>query len=304
MSDPLNTTRRRRIWIDTDPAITSGNGEVDDGFALLQALHSPEFDIVGISAVFGNTDIENTFHMAQEIVRRAGRTDIPVYKGHGTEGQKGRNPATEAMLTALTSGPLTIVALGPLSNVASALSLSGANLSNVEEVVFVGGRRVGLQFRATPDQETPFRDLNFELDPQAGVDLLKFGVPITLAGWEVSSKMWLTNEHLETLRTDGNETVCWLAKKSQDWHDNWVKNFKAPGFTPFDTLAVGWLLCPDLFEALHWPAEIRVTPERPFFEADPKFGGAPVTYLKNVDNERFRDDLMARLLNGATGQTD
>lgn len=296
MTGDITDPKPRRVWIDTDPAITSGNGEVDDGFALLQALHSPELDVVGISAVFGNTDLANTYPMAKEIVTRAARADIPVYKGHSAEGQRAANDATAALNAALAEAPLTIIALGPLTNIAAALSQPGTRLENVKEIVFVGGRRVGLEFRATPDQETPFRDLNFELDPHAGAELLNLGVPMTLAGWEVSSQMWLANTHLDMLRAKGNDAVRWLADKSQAWLDNWVANFKAPGFTPFDTLAVGWLLQPYLFEAEHWPAKVEFTPERPLFHADPSFEGPTFTYLKSVDNTAFRDDLMARLL--------
>ncbi|MEM7005042.1 MAG: nucleoside hydrolase [Pseudomonadota bacterium] len=287
---------RRRVWIDTDPAITSGNGEVDDGYALLQALRSPELDVVGVSAVFGNTDIDNTYPMAQEILARAGREDVPVYRGHGARGERGANEATDALLTALDTSQLTIIALGPLTNVAAALGQTGAELYHVDEIVFVGGRRVGLEFRATPDQADPFRDLNFELDPEAADELLKLNVPMTLAGWEVSSTMWLTNDHLETLRGDGDAVAEWLADQSQAWLDNWVANFKAPGFTPFDTLAVGWLLRPELFEARRLPAEVLFTPERPLFHADQAIDGRDIIYLPSVDNDRFRDDLMARLL--------
>ncbi|MEM8635821.1 MAG: nucleoside hydrolase [Pseudomonadota bacterium] len=287
---------RRRVWIDTDPAITSGNGEVDDGYALLQALRSPELDVVGVSAVFGNTDIDNTYPMAQEILARAGREDVPVYRGHGARGERGANEATDALLTALDTSQLTIIALGPLTNVAAALGQTGAELYHVDEIVFVGGRRVGLEFRATPDQADPFRDLNFELDPEAADELLKLNVPMTLAGWEVSSTMWLTNDHLETLRRDGDAVAEWLADQSQAWLDNWVANFKAPGFTPFDTLAVGWLLRPELFEAHRLPAEVLFTPERPLFHADQAINGRDIIYLPSVDNDRFRDDLMARLL--------
>ncbi len=285
-----------RIWIDTDPAITSGNGEVDDGYALLQALWSPEFEIAGISSVFGNTDLYNTYPMTKNLVMRAGRAEVPVYRGHGAEGLRTSAPAIDALQEALEQGPLTIFALGPLTNVAAALTMENVNLSNVEEVVFVGGRRVGLEFRATPQQAEPFRDLNFELDPHAAADLLKLNIPITLAGWEVSSKMWLSEKDLQKLRTDGNETARWLADASQAWHDSWTQSFQAPGFTPFDTLAIGWKLVPELFDALKCPAEVIFTPKRPLFHVDRSIKGPTVTYLKSVNNERFRDDLMARLL--------
>ena len=287
---------KRRIWIDTDPAMTSGNGEVDDGFALLQALRSPELEIAGISAVFGNTSLPDTYAMAKEIVARAGTDDIPVFKGHAEEGQRRTNPAIEALVKAANEGPLTIAALGPLTNVAAALRHPDIKLANIKEIVFVGGRRQGLEFRATPDQEVPFRDLNFELDARAAEELLTYCVPITLAGWEVSSEMWLTNEDLEILRTRGDAVTKWLSITAQVWLDNWVAAFKAPGFTPFDTLAIGWLVEPNLFEAYHWPANVTFTPERPLFHVGPDIDGRPLTYLRSVDNKRFRKDLMSRLL--------
>lgn len=285
-----------RVWIDTDPAILHGNGEVDDGYALLQAMKSPELDIVGISAVFGNTEIVNTYAMAQDIVGRTNNETIPVYRGHGQAADRRANPATEALRAAVADGPLTIIALGPLSNIAAALCEPGADLSNVKEIVFVGGRRVGLEFRATEYQETPFRDLNFELDPHAAKDLLLLGVPITFAGWEVSSQMWLTDQDLQKLCAQGDTTTRWLAEGSQDWLRMWTEDFSAPGFTPFDTLAVGWLLRPDLFETHNWPAEVIFTPERALLHADPAIDGAMVTYLRHVDNRQFNRDLMSRLL--------
>ena len=119
---------------------------------------------------------------------------------------------------------------------------------------------------------------------------------MTLAGWEVSSKMWLTQSDLDLLRSDGDASVKWLSEYSQAWHDSWVENFQAPGFTPFDTLAIGWLLCPDLFEAVSWPSEVIFTPERPLYHVDPSLDGPKATYLRGVDNDAFRADLMARLL--------
>ncbi len=76
----------------------------------------------------------------------------------------------------------------------------------------------------------------------------------------------------------------------------WTEDFSAPGFTPFDTLAVGWLLRPDLFETHNWPAEVIFTPERALLHADPAIDGAMVTYLRHVDNRQFNRDLMSRLL--------
>ncbi|MEM9899431.1 MAG: nucleoside hydrolase, partial [Pseudomonadota bacterium] len=240
-------------------------------------------------------EIEKTHAMTLEIVRRAG-VDIPVFRGHGVEGERGVCPAVEGLVAALEVGPLTIIALGPLTNIAAALSQPDVRLDHVEEIVFVGGRRIGLEFRATPDQDTPFRDMNFELDANAAEALLALGVPMTLAGWEVSSQMWLSADDLESLRRDGAPVVAWLSEMSGDWLSNWVEMFKALGFTPFDTLAVGWLLRPDLFESFTAPARVEYTPERPVFHVDEGLKGHNVRYLRGVDNQAFRADLMDRMM--------
>ena len=287
---------RRRVWIDTDPAVTAGNGEVDDAFALIQALRSPELEIVGISAVFGNTDIDHTYAMAKEILARAGRNDVPVYRGCGESGDRQSNAATEALREALASAPLTIAALGPLTTIAAALGQAGAAIAHVTEIIFVGGRREGLEFRATPTQAQPFRDLNFELDSPAAAQLLALNLPLTLAGWEVSAKMWLTPADLDRLAVEGDACAQWLAASARDWQADWQRNFAAPGFTPFDTLAIGWMLAPELFETHHWPAQVFQDGKHAMLIADPKLQSSTATYLRSVDNDAFRADLMGRLL--------
>jgi inosine-uridine nucleoside N-ribohydrolase len=287
---------RRRIWIDTDPAITAGNGEVDDAFALIQALRSPELEIVGISAVFGNCEIDHTYPMAQEIVRRAGRDDVPVHRGcdeiiAGTVS----NAATEALTAAIGEAPLTILALGPLTTIAATLGARPDLIVCVEEIIFVGGRRPGLEFRATPEQPKPFRDLNFELDPAAAATLITLGAPMTFAGWEVASKMWVTPTDLDWLAASGDDCAQWLAQSARKWQAEWQRVFSAPGFTPFDTLAVGWLVAPALFSAHNCHAHISLSDAVPMLIAEPNPNGV-VTYLNAVDNNAFRSDLLARLI--------
>ena len=291
---------RRRVWIDTDPAVSDGNGEVDDAFALIQALRSPELDVVGISAVFGNTKIDHCYAMAQEIVTRAGRSDVPVYRGCGEKGDRSANPATDALCAALAEAPLTIIAIGPLTSIAAALSQPGAVLANVEELIFCGGRRIGLEFRVSPMQPRSFPDMNFECDPSAAEELLALGVPMTLAGWEVCSEMWLTPADLDRLRDEGDECAAWLAASARKWMGKWQKELGTPGFTPFDALSVGWLLVPALFTHMQWPTGFDHEGEKPLFWADPGLAGPKATYLRSVDNDAFRADLMARLLSGQT----
>lgn len=288
----------RRVWIDTDPAVTSGNGEVDDVFALVQALRSPELEIVGISAVHGNASRDHGFTMAKDLVRRCGRDDVPVYAGSASADDAADNEATIAMRTALAAEPLAIAALGPITNVSVALAHPDAALANLEEVVFVGGRRDGLEFLAVPHQTKPFRDFNFEQDVAGTQTLIDLGMPLVLAGWEVASELWLTPAHLDGLRDSGDACAAWLADSARRWQKRWVEELGAPGFTPFDTLAIGWLTHPELFETHDWPTAIRHEGSPPLLVSDPAIEGPNALYLRSVDVEPMRAELLARLVAG------
>jgi inosine-uridine nucleoside N-ribohydrolase len=285
-----------RVWIDTDPAVTSGNGEVDDVFALVQALRSPELEIVGISAVHGNASRDHGFAMAKELVARCGRDDVPVYAGCDSADDTADNEATMAMRAALAAGPLAIAALGPITTVTVALAHPDTMLANVEEVVFVGGRRKGLEFLAMPHQTKPFRDFNFEQDVAATQTLLDLGVPLVLAGWESASQLWLTPAHLDDLRDSGDACAAWLAESARKWQGRWVNDLGAPGFTPFDTLAIGWLTHPALFKTHDWPLAIEHDGDRPLLVSDPAIAGPTALYLRSVKVEPMRAELLARLI--------
>ncbi len=288
----------RRVWIDTDPAVTSGNGEVDDVFALVQALRSPELEIVGISAVHGNASRDHGFAMAKELVVRCGREDAPVYAGCASADDTADNEAIIAMRAAIAAGPIAIAALGPITTVAAVIAHRDAMLANVEEVVFVGGRRKGLEFLAVPHQTKPFRDFNFEQDVAGTQRLIDLGVPLVLAGWESASQLWLTPAHLDGLRDSGDPCATWLADSARKWQKRWIDDLGAPGFTPFDTLAIGWLTHPELFETHDWPIAIQHDGERPLLVSDPEIKGPKALYLRSVHVEPMRGELLARLAAG------
>jgi inosine-uridine nucleoside N-ribohydrolase len=286
---------KRRVWIDTDPAVTAGNGEVDDAFALVQALRSPELSIVGISATHGNASRDHGLAMARDVVRLTGRSDARVYPGCADPDDTADNEATIALRAALAQSPLVIAALGPITTVAAALAHPDAARANVEEIVFVGGRRRGLEFRAVPHQKKPFRDFNFESDVAATQKILDLKLPLTLAGWESASTLWLTPAHLNELRDSGDGCAVWLATNARGWMHRWTAELAAPGFTPFDTLAIGWLLRPELFVAETMPVTIEQEGERPLLIADASSSGPTAHYLRTVKADAMRADLLARL---------
>ena len=101
---------RRDCWIDTDTSITMG--EVDDGYALVQAFNSPELRVRGVSSVFGNESLEITHSDATEVVRRFGPPGMPVHRGASGPDELGtRNSAVDGMAAALKEAPMHIIAV-------------------------------------------------------------------------------------------------------------------------------------------------------------------------------------------------
>lgn len=257
------------VWIDTDPAVGVPRADVDDGLALIQAFHSPELEVVGVSTVFGNAPGEKTGPIGREIVRRFGPPGLPVHEGADSKAPCGdlasATDAVRALAAALEARRLTILAIGPVTNVADLLRLHPALAARIDEIVMVAARRPGQVFLSAPGQPAAFPDLNFECDPEGMQVLLDSDVPLTFAPWEVSSHVWLDADDLD--RLDGaSETGTWIAQQSRDWLALWTDDLKAPGFNPFDTLAVARVTHPQCL-ATH---DVGVAIEPPEGEGPPQ----------------------------------
>lgn len=298
------------VWIDTDPSVAPGGHEVDDGFALIQAFHSSELEIRGVSAVFGNAELKVAFPIAQEIVGRFGPKRLDVHAGASGADQLGNETAaSRALAEALAKEKLTVLALGPVTNVATVLKNHPELCARINEVIAVAGRRPGQRFTSGIKQSKPFRDFNFEMDPDGFQVLLDTNVPVTLAPWEVSSKVWLKNSDLKMLET-GNEATQWLFKPASDWLELWQEKFGTDGFNPFDTLAIAYLTSPQMIESEEIPAEIKVLPddvnqtkqtsgkilEKPYLLVSKETSSKRKVRYCFSPSQEFKGDLMSRLL--------
>jgi pyrimidine-specific ribonucleoside hydrolase len=251
----------KAVWIDTDPSVQLGGHEVDDGVALIQAFHSPELAIRGVSVVFGNAPFEIAWPMGQQIVRRFGPQNLGIYPGAANAKQLGaETAAVRAMAAALRKEKLILFALGPVTNVASLLKLHPELHRNIIEIIAVAGRRPQQRFISKPDQPRPFRDFNFELDAPGFQVLLDSNVPLTLAPWEVSSKVWLRETDLQRW-ANGNEATKFLHAPASDWLKKWQRDLGLDGFNPFDTLAIGYVTSPRLITSEVLPAIIQTLPD-------------------------------------------
>ena len=302
----------RRIWMDIDPSTAPGGYALvinDDGLALVQALHSPEVTVRGVSAVFGNGELRETLPVATELVDRFGPPTLRAYGGAASAAELGQaTDASRAIVAALERESLTILALGPVTNVATVVRTRPDLHERIEAIVAVAGRRPGQRFVASTTTSEPLMDLNFELDAPGVQVLLDSSISLVLAPFEISSKVLLNEKDIARLE-GGDEAVRWLAAPAAEWLNWWKARFSTDGFYPFDTLAVGYLTTPDWLQCEDLPVEIQrypddvkvpsmgdLAPEKPYLVVSADLAATrQVRYCFDVD-PAFGDDLIDRLL--------
>ncbi|MCZ6464252.1 MAG: nucleoside hydrolase [Proteobacteria bacterium] len=295
------------VWVDTDTAIGVPGADVDDALALIQAFHSPEIRVRGVSSVYGNAPLDKTHPIASEVVDRFGPPGLRVSRGAASADDLGtENDAVRALAAALDERPLAILALGPLTNLGTLVHLYPELVPRIRSLVAVAARRPGQRFVSVDAQPRPFPDLNFDCDPPAMQALLDSGIELIFAPWEVSSHVWLTGRDLDQLEESG-ETGSYIARHSRSWLEIWQKDLGAPGFNPFDTLAVAWATHPHRlrhFEAGVWiedgpddtatPEEQAAGKQKPHLLVDARRTGRSATYCFEPSPD-FKRLLLERL---------
>jgi len=241
----------KKIWIDTDLAVgkerigREGYSDVDDGYAIIQLIKSTEVEIKGMSAVFGNTSIENAYELSQFMSKEFAGNKIPVYKGAGEKLQlekAGTNEAVEALAEALKKEKLTIMAIGPATNIGLLLLIYPELAKKIEEVVLVAGRRKPTDYFSIGNKGRKAKDMNFDFCNDSFRLLFQYNLLVTLCPFEISNKVWLTNEDIDAL-SEGDEATQWLAKESRNWIEQWKEQGET-GFNPFDVLASHYIIAP------------------------------------------------------------
>ncbi len=213
----------RKILIDTDPG-------VDDSMAILFALRSPELEVIGLTAVFGNTDVEVTAQNALRLVELEGHGHIPVARGagvplsipprsrgkmvHGDDGMGMTHPpAPKGKLAGVHAaqfivdtvlahpGEITLVPVGPLTNIALAVRLEPRIVTRVKEVVIMGGAAT------VPGNASPVAEANIHNDPHAASIVFSAGWPLTMVGLDVTTRTIMSKKFLDEIGKAGNKAT-------------------------------------------------------------------------------------------------
>ncbi len=262
----------RRLIIDTDPGI-------DDAMAIYLALASPELEVAGLTTVFGNVDVELATTNALRLLEIASRGDIPVaagagapiasdYRGpiphiHGADGQGDTHlpPATAAaapetaveFLIEASHGerPLTLLALGPLTNLALAVEQDPGLADRLEEVVVMAGNALG------PGNATPAAEANVWNDPEAA-DLVFGRFPrLAMVGLDVTHEVLMSGDEIATLHRAPTATARHLGAVVNKYLEFFRQNQGRDGIVIHDPTAVVYLVDRTLFTTRQWPVRVE-----------------------------------------------
>jgi len=244
--------RPDRIWIDTDPACGNGpRSDPDDCLALRMLARADGIELTGVSTVFGNAGIEVTDRIARDLAARLAASGYPL-----PDIVRGAAAATDtdteahaALANALASGRMTILALGPLTNIAAALRAEPSLADRVDRIVAVMGQHPGHLFHPSEGRGDGvlfghgpiFSDLNFRKDPKAVSFLLSTDVPITLIPYEAARDVMVTSEDLDRIAAT-DAAGAWVARGAEEWLAFWQGEVGLDGFYPFDLVAARYVL--------------------------------------------------------------
>lgn len=265
----------RKLIIDTDPG-------VDDAMAILMALASPEFDIVGLTTIFGNAATDVTTRNALVLLEATGRTDIPVAAGassplaatyigpvpwvHGYNGlgdaaiaepttQPIAVPAHEFLYATAAADPgsVTLLAVGPLTNLGLALQNHPDLADLVAEVVVMGGNALA------PGNATPVAEANINNDPEAADLVFGANWKVTMVGLDVTHRVNLSGAAIRRITAGASPTAKVLAEAIPLYQNFFETRNGIDGIFVHDPSAVAYLLDPSAFTTTEW--SIRVETE-------------------------------------------
>ncbi len=264
----------QKIIIDTDPG-------VDDTIAICTALRSPEIEVIGLTSVFGNAPGEVTAQNALRLVELEGHDNIPVARGsdvpmvfplerlgtwvHGEDGMGNTHPpaphgklvdetAAEFIVQMVHAypGEVTLLPVGPLTNLGLALRLDPGIASLVKEVVIMGGAV------ACPGNMTPVSEANIYHDPHAADIVMAAGWPLTIVGLDVTHKTMMTTQFQQELFKADNPAVRLIEQILPCYQNYFDGAFGLNGaIYTHDPSALVYVIRPELFKTQSVPVFVE-----------------------------------------------
>ncbi|MBD1227956.1 nucleoside hydrolase [Xenorhabdus griffiniae] len=312
-----------RLIIDCDPGNGIAGANIDDGLALALAIAAPQISLELISTVSGNTPSEIGYSVAKSLLQRLGE-NIPVLRGasqgllepmkvwrekldHSVDQNGLRDLWKEVVppeqfplvtssavhgigeLVCQNPGEITLVAIGPLTNVANVMQLYPKFTESIAEIVIMGG---------VFDVPGYQKDTNFGIDPEAAHIVLTSGANITLVPMDVTTQTQMLHSDLDYLATFNNPLCEFLVETIRPWMNYSMRTRGLAGCWIHDALTVAWLIDKTIvtstqnyvdvvLEGAKRGMTILYEPELSLLNVNPNINRKPVTILKTVDSARF-----------------
>ena len=251
----------RKIIMDCDPGH-------DDAIAIILAAVQPTLEILAITTVSGNAEIEKTTDNALKICDLVSLTDVMVSKGaseplvrlretapgiHGDSGLDGpelpvpsrswseeHGADTIIRLVKESTEPVTILPTGPLTNIALALTKAPEIKENIEEIVLMGGGTFG--------NWTPTAEFNIWADPEAARKVFESGIPTVVMGLDITHQALATKEVIEQVNQIDNHVSNIVGELLVFFASTYKEMFDFDGAPVHDVLTVAYLVAPELFK--------------------------------------------------------
>lgn len=297
----------RRIILDTDPGI-------DDALAFFLALASPEVQLEAVTTVSGNVPVELTTRNALTLLTLAGRTDILVARGcsvplvrepidaahvHGDNGLGGvwlpppqMQPVTQHAVDLIINkvmqapGEITLVPIGPLTNIALAVRQEPRIAQQVREVILMGGAL------RVPGNVTPTAEFNIFSDPHAAHIVLHAGWPLRMVSLDATKQAVMQREQIDRLAAKGGRVPQAIQQMMTHYFDIFGPQYETTDFHMHDPLCLAAAFQPDLITWEPAYVDVELTGTLTLGETVGYFNhpAAPTPNLlasTGVDNERF-----------------
>ncbi|MCW8328470.1 nucleoside hydrolase [Photobacterium sp. SDRW27] len=271
---------RKKIILDTDPGI-------DDAMAILFAEAHPDIELVGITTVYGNATIENgtrnALYLKEEFNFRcdiAKGTEKPLQRPpvgatvvvHGetgfgdlhssepTHASADPRPAYQYIIDTIKANPgeITLVAVGPLTNLALALEADPAITSLVKEVVIMGGAFGMNNHRGNV---TPFAEANIHDDPHAADKVFTANWPVVIIGLDVTEESFFSSDYIDELKSAGGKVGEFIWDVSRYYLRFYANKLGLHGCHVHDPSAIAYVINPELFTLREGP--VRVVTDGP-----------------------------------------
>lgn len=293
-------SKKSLVLLDTDIG-----DDIDDALALALTLRSPEIELIGVTTVFGDTRLRA--RLAKHVLHVFEQDNIPVAAGISTPILVRHSPSGVPQAAILTSneeqsistrsgpdiiiekalahpGRLTLLCIGPLTNVATALLSEARLFMAIRNIIMMGG-----------SSSIPFPEWNVRSDARAAQIVLAAGIPITLLGWNVTTQCQLRAGDIERLRTRNTSQTRLLSDLITLWQQHrprWHPRY------PFlhDPLTIAALCVPDLFHFEEMT--VRTLTHGPLrgFMVPRLMNGPLVRAAVDIQAEKAREWVMERLL--------